>query len=78
MICPQACVMFAAIPNFKAFFSTVDVSGKECLRLLNEIMISFDKVSFLVNVSKCLPFHILLRQIPWKRSVVVHDENGMN
>jgi len=46
MICPQACVMFAAIPNFEVFFSTVDVSGKECLRLLNEIMVSFDKVSW--------------------------------
>ena len=40
--------MFAAIPNFNAFFTeTVNVTGPECLRVLNEIISLFDRVSFL-------------------------------
>ncbi|KAK6041394.1 hypothetical protein COOONC_21101 [Cooperia oncophora] len=51
----NVCVMFASIPNFKDFWSQWDTSRKlECLRLLNEIVCEFDKVSskiafFLVN-----------------------------
>ncbi|ELU05289.1 hypothetical protein CAPTEDRAFT_36016, partial [Capitella teleta] len=42
--CKNSCVMFAAIPDFKAFFSDIDVTGNECLRLLNEIISCFDKM----------------------------------
>lgn len=42
----NACVMFASIPNFAEFWSLADVQRKlECLRLLNEIIVSFDRVS---------------------------------
>ena len=43
--CRNVCVLFAAIPNFKFFFSNIDVTGNECLRLLNEILSAFDQVS---------------------------------
>lgn len=40
-------VMFASIPNYKEFYDESDVNkqGLECLRLLNEIICEFDKVS---------------------------------
>lgn len=40
-------VMFASIPNYKEFYDETDVNkqGLECLRLLNEIICDFDKVS---------------------------------
>lgn len=40
-------VMFASIPNYKEFYDENDVNkqGLECLRLLNEIICDFDKVS---------------------------------
>lgn len=42
----NVCVMFASIPNFKDFWSEWGTSRKlECLRLLNEIICEFDKVS---------------------------------
>ncbi|KAK2180726.1 hypothetical protein NP493_430g04016 [Ridgeia piscesae] len=45
--CMNTCVMFAAIPNFKAneTFSAANVTGSECLRLLNEIISAFDMVT---------------------------------
>ena len=38
--------MFASIPNFHDFYTELDVNnqGKECLRLLNEIISDFDQV----------------------------------
>lgn len=41
--------MFASIPNYKEFYDENDVNkqGLECLRLLNEIICDFDKVTFL-------------------------------
>lgn len=43
--------MFASIPNYKEFYDETDVNkqGLECLRLLNEIICDFDKVSDGVN-----------------------------
>ena len=40
------CVMFASIPNFWEFYSEsyINDQGKECLRLLNEIIADFDEV----------------------------------
>lgn len=40
-------VMFASIPNYKEFYDENDINkqGLECLRLLNEIICDFDKVS---------------------------------
>ena len=49
--CQNVCIMFAAIPDFKVFFSTVDVTGHECLRLLNEIISVFDKVAQYLRMS---------------------------
>ena len=44
----NVCIMFASIPNFKDYWSECDNSRKlECLRLLNEIVCEFDKVSLL-------------------------------
>lgn len=42
--------MFASIPNYKEFYDENDVNkqGLECLRLLNEIICDFDKVSKLL------------------------------
>ena len=44
-------VMFASIPNYKEFYDENDVNkqGLECLRLLNEIICDFDKVSTLMR-----------------------------
>lgn len=41
------CVMFASIPNYKEFYTENDINkqGLECIRLLNEIICDFDKVS---------------------------------
>ena len=38
--------MFASIPNFWEFYYETDINkgGKECLRLLNEIIADFDEV----------------------------------
>lgn len=41
------CVMFASIPGFWEFYNETDIegtAGKECLRLLNEIIADFDEV----------------------------------
>jgi class 3 adenylate cyclase len=40
------CVMFASIPNYWEFYSesSINDSGKECLRLLNEIISDFDEL----------------------------------
>lgn len=45
--------MFASIPNYKEFYDENDVNkqGLECLRLLNEIICDFDKVSYSRRVS---------------------------
>ena len=39
--------MFASIPNYREFYDETDVNkqGLECLRLLNEIICDFDKVT---------------------------------
>lgn len=39
--------MFASIPSFWDFYSesSINDDGKECLRLLNEIISDFDEVS---------------------------------
>lgn len=37
-------VMFASIPNFKEFYSEDIDKGKECLRVLNEILCDFDSL----------------------------------
>lgn len=49
-------VMFASIPNYKEFYDETDVNkqGLECLRLLNEIICDFDKVSNYVCVGVCV------------------------
>lgn len=41
-------VLFASIPNFHEFYSELHVNsqGKECLRLLNEIISDFDQASY--------------------------------
>lgn len=40
--------MFASIPDFWEFYYETDINkgGKECLRLLNEIIADFDEVRF--------------------------------
>ncbi|KAM9833029.1 adenylate cyclase type 2 [Syngnathus typhle] len=40
------CIMFASVPQFKEFYSesSVNRDGLECLRLLNEIIITFDEL----------------------------------
>ena len=42
----NVCVMFASIPGFWDFYNESDVNqgGRECLRLLNEIIADFDEV----------------------------------
>lgn len=42
----DVCVMFASIPDFWEFYyeSEVNLGGKECLRLLNEIIADFDEL----------------------------------
>ena len=42
----DVCVMFASIPDFWEFYYETDINkgGKECLRLLNEIIADFDEV----------------------------------
>ena len=42
----HACVMFASIPGFWEFYNETDINegGRECLRLLNEIIADFDEV----------------------------------
>ncbi|XP_019850469.1 PREDICTED: adenylate cyclase type 2-like [Amphimedon queenslandica] len=42
----EICVMFASIPSFWDFYSesSINDDGKECLRLLNEIISDFDEV----------------------------------
>ena len=42
--------MFASIPDFWEFYYETDINegGKECLRLLNEIIADFDEVSIMV------------------------------
>lgn len=46
-------VMFASIPNYKEFYDETDVNkqGLECLRLLNEIICDFDKVTNTIDMS---------------------------
>ena len=43
--------MFASIPNFWEFYSESDITdqGKNCLRLLNEIIADFDEVHVHIN-----------------------------
>lgn len=42
----DVCVMFASIPDFWEFYYETDINkgGKECLRLLNEIIADFDEL----------------------------------
>ena len=44
------CVMFASIPNFWDFYveDSITENGRECLRLLNEIIADFDEVRVLL------------------------------
>jgi adenylate cyclase 8 len=37
-------VKFASIPNFKDFYSEDIENGKECIRILNEIICDFDSL----------------------------------
>lgn len=48
----DVCVMFASIPEFWDFYYETDINkgGKECLRLLNEIIADFDEVKLVVNL----------------------------
>uniref|UniRef100_A0AC34GSW9 Guanylate cyclase domain-containing protein n=1 Tax=Panagrolaimus sp. ES5 TaxID=591445 RepID=A0AC34GSW9_9BILA len=47
----NVCVMFASIPNFKEYWSECDRSRKlECLRLLNEILLSKPKFSCIEKI----------------------------
>ena len=48
----DVCVMFASIPNFWAFYNETDINqgGKECLRLLNEIIADFDEVRIINRI----------------------------
>ena len=50
----HVCVMFASIPDFREFYYETDInkSGKECLRLLNEIIADFDEVCAM-TISAC-------------------------
>ena len=45
--CDNVAVMFASIANFSEFYIELEGNndGKECLRLLNEIIADFDLVS---------------------------------
>ena len=47
MDCEACCVMFATIDNFDEFYAENYQAGKECLRLLNEIIADFDMVYLL-------------------------------
>ncbi|KAL2079127.1 hypothetical protein ACEWY4_024871 [Coilia grayii] len=44
--CECVCVMFASVPDFKAFYteSSENHDGLECLRFLNEIIVDFDEL----------------------------------
>ena len=48
----DVCVMFASIPNFWDFYveDNITNNGRECLRLLNEIIADFDEVSVLLVI----------------------------
>ncbi|GAU99660.1 hypothetical protein RvY_10623-2 [Ramazzottius varieornatus] len=45
-LCDNACIMFAKITNFSEFYVELEANkeGVECLRLLNEILVDFDKL----------------------------------
>ena len=47
-------MMFASIPDFWEFYYETDLNkgGKECLRLLNEIIADFDEVCYLPTCEK--------------------------
>jgi Adenylate and Guanylate cyclase catalytic domain len=48
-------LQFASIPNFKDFYSEEIDNGKECIRILNEIICDFDSLlenPRFVNVEK--------------------------
>lgn len=46
--------MFAFVLDFKVFYIECDVNkeGLECLRLLNEIVVDFDEVWFVIRFSR--------------------------
>ena len=46
--CNYVIVMFSNICNFSDFYTELDANGEgvECLRLLNEILVDFDEVSY--------------------------------
>ena len=50
------CIMFASIPDFWEFYNETDINmgGKECLRLLNEIIADFDEVSDILSLHHCM------------------------
>ena len=52
------CIMFASIPDFWEFYYETDINkgGKECLRLLNEIIADFDEVC--EDINKTVPFSL--------------------
>ena len=54
----HVCVMFASIPGFWEFYDETDINhgGRECLRLLNEIISEFDEVS--PHISKS--YHVVV------------------
>ncbi len=61
--------MFASIPDFWEFYHETDINkgGKECLRLLNEIIADFDEVSLeYLNKTWCLIDCIIMNFSSWK------------
>ena len=46
--------MFASIPNYMDFYSEAEIhqGGVTCLKILNEIIAAFDKVSNLLSILK--------------------------
>lgn len=71
-------VMFASIPNYKEFYDENDVNkqGLECLRLLNEIICDFDKVSHSVLSHSWFVVELfVIQQLNCKQ---LNDKNSVN
>ena len=59
-------VMFSSICNFSDFYTELDANGEgvECLRLLNEILVDFDEVSFMFHRTIIVLF-VCAQTKPW-------------
>lgn len=57
--------MFASIPSFWDFYSesSINDDGKECLRLLNEIISDFDEVLYHYIVVHTV--HLVVHSVAW-------------